>query len=526
MKKKMTVAALSAMLLMAGCSNITGISSDKLNDKAVNLDSFAARLEENYYVQEGTYKEVDTLELASKGQLTSCFGNNQGSSYQVAFLPPAPEQNAAKGIAALNWADEEAGKFDDSAIENAPANPYFAPVGWSYKLREDEAIVLMLELPQECKYFSIGAYLMLTANDPTMDLSYDKYALTVKGSEESGNYNVIFGSLGDQLNNRNIASTALLDQKTDAFGSKAVIVMGGDKNTNEEMKSLLIESGIPSEIINVLEIPSQTLNLGLEKGADTFGILGRVSQPADSEANKQYMANLAQTSTLYRITPKVKDAVEEIPALKVVSRGTGEHEAAQLGYASKDLDQIRQSILDKYTAQGYTYTELMPHISVPDGITSIFNTLNGKGDNRDTSYLSTDYFTFNSDEDFVVIYGVNHTKTNKAIYSNAVLYGVEKLNGVTSVYDDQFIGSADAYLNNGSHDADNYYVYKLDRYGNEPYSAIVPKSTGNEDGKYYGLDDGADMLIAFRAYIEEATGVGPDYNEIVYDRAIVFHKPQ
>ena len=106
MKKKMTAAALSAMLLMAGCSNITGISSDKLNDKAVNLDSFAARLEENYYVQEGTYKEVDTLELASKGQLTSCFGNNQGSSYQVAFLPPAPEQNADKGIAALNWADE------------------------------------------------------------------------------------------------------------------------------------------------------------------------------------------------------------------------------------------------------------------------------------------------------------------------------------------------------------------------------------------------------------------------------------
>ena len=48
----------------------------------------------------------------------------------------------------------------------------------------------------------------------------------------------------------------------------------------------------------------------------------------------------------------------------------------------------------------------------------------------------------------------------------------------------------------------------------------------DRDGKYYGLDDGADMLIAFRAYIEEATGVGPDYNEIVYDRAIVFHKPQ
>lgn len=522
MKNKMIAAALSAMLLLTGCSTINGMNAKTVN--LDNLDDFAALLEENYYVQQGVYKEVDTLELASKGQLTSCFGNNQGSSYQVAFLPPAPDQNASKGITALNWADEEASKFDDPAIENTPSNPYFAPVGWSYKLREDEAIVLMVDLPEECKYFSIGAYLMLTAADPTQDLSYDKYALTVKGSEEAGNYNVIFGSLGDQLNNRTIASSAVLENKTNTFGSKAVIIMGGDRNTNNEMKELLISSGIPSEIINILEIPSQTLNLGLEKGADTFGILGRVSQPADAKKNADYMAELAKTSTLYRITPKVKDEVEDIPALPVVSRGTGEHEAVQLGYASKDLDMIRQSILDKYTSQGYTYTELMPHISVPDGITSIFNTLNGKGDNRDTSYLSTDYFTFNSDEDFVVIYGVNHTQTNKAIYSNAVLYGVEKLNGVASVYDDQFIGSAAAYLNNGKHDADNYYVYKLDRYGNEPYSAIVPKSTGNQDGKYYGLDDGANMLIAFRAYIEEATGVGPDTNEIVYDRAIVFHK--
>ena len=522
MKNKMIGALLSAMLLLTGCSTINGKS-----DKAFqmdNLDEFAALLEENYYVQKGIYKEVDTLDLASKGQLTSCFGNNQGSSYQVAFLPPAPEQNPSKGIAALNWADEAAGKFDDPSIENAPANPYFAPVGWSYKLREDEAVVLMVELPEECKYFSIGAYHMLTAADPSLDLSYDKYAINVKGSEEAGDYNVIFGSLGDQLNNRNIASSAVLENKENTFGSKAVIVMGGDHKTNDEMQELLIKSGIPSEMINVLKIPSQTLNLGLEKGADTFGILGRISQPADTKKNAEYMADLPQTSTLYRITPKIKSEAEEIPALSVVTRGTGEHEAVKLGYAAKDLDAIRQAILDQYATEGYTYTELMPHISVPDGITSIFNTFNGKGDNRDTSYLSTDYFTFNSDDDFVIIYGVNHTKTNKAIYSNAVLYGVDKLNGVTSVYDDQFIGSASSYLTQGKHDADNYYVYKMDRYGNEPYSAIVPKSTGNEDGKYYGLDDGANMLIAFRAYIEEATGVGPDYNEIVYDRAIVFHK--
>ena len=87
-----------------------------------------------------------------------------------------------------------------------------------------------------------------------------------------------------------------------------------------------------------------------------------------------------------------------------------------------------------------------------------------------------------------------------------------------------FEGSAEAYLGEGYHDSDNYYVYKMDRFGTDPFSVQVEYSTGNEKGKYYGLDNGADMLIAFRAYIEEATGVGPEYNEIVYDRAIVFHK--
>ena len=52
---------------------------------------------------------------------------------------------------------------------------------------------------------------------------------------------------------------------------------------------------------------------------------------------------------------------------------------------------------------------------------------------------------------------------------------------------------------------------------------IIEYSTGNEKGKYYGVDNGETLLLAFRAYVDE-TGVGPSYYEIVYDRAIVFHK--
>ena len=46
---------------------------------------------------------------------------------------------------------------------------------------------------------------------------------------------------------------------------------------------------------------------------------------------------------------------------------------------------------------------------------------------------------------------------------------------------------------------------------------------GNEKGKYYGVDNGNTLLLAFRAYLDE-TNVGASYYEVIYDRAIVFHK--
>ena len=57
----------------------------------------------------------------------------------------------------------------------------------------------------------------------------------------------------------------------------------------------------------------------------------------------------------------------------------------------------------------------------------------------------------------------------------------------------------------------------------DDYTAIIEHSTGNEKGKFYGVDNGDTLLLAFRAYMDE-NNVGASYYEIVYDRAIVFHK--
>ena len=135
----------------------------------------------------------------------------------------------------------------------------------------------------------------------------------------------------------------------------------------------------------------------------------------------------------------------------------------------------------------------------------------------------TQNFTLKSDEDFIVVYGVNHTATGKAHYSNAVLYARPMLNGVCSVYDSMFSGTANDYLEDGCADADSYYVYKMARTELDENTKIIEYSTGNEKGQYYGVDNGDTLLMAFRAYVDE-TGVGASYYEIVYDRTIVFHK--
>jgi hypothetical protein len=96
------------------------------------------------------------------------------------------------------------------------------------------------------------------------------------------------------------------------------------------------------------------------------------------------------------------------------------------------------------------------------------------------------------------------------------------LNGVVSLYDSMYKGSADRYVT--EEDSENYYVIKLARTARDAYTAVIPYSTDNPNGKFYGVDNGSQLIPAYRAYVEPSTGVGPSYYEIVYDRAIVFHK--
>ena len=85
----------SSPTLVSADEEPTAEATDASNNPQDNNASQLQTLLENegFYVQQGSFYELDTLKEASAGRLLSCFGNNAGSSYMVFNLPAAPEQD-------------------------------------------------------------------------------------------------------------------------------------------------------------------------------------------------------------------------------------------------------------------------------------------------------------------------------------------------------------------------------------------------------------------------------------------------
>ena len=509
---KKLLAVLTAAMLCFGTACAAGETGENASP-----DTLRSMLEgAGFYVQDGTLYEFDTLRLASEGKLLTCFGNNAGSAYLILDLPPAPEQDAAAGNEERGWTGERATAYDDPAVENAPANPFFSPAGIHFKLRQDEAVVVITRLPDPCKYWSFIAYQMFTAQQEGKDYSNQKGFFGI-GNEESGLYHTIFGSIGAPVN--------MLNARHDgdsAFGTTAVIVLCANRGTRDRVIASLEAAGYPESMVNVMEIPADIYRMGLERGKDTFSLFGRISQPEDRYAYEAYMASLPDTATVFRVTPKEEIPASSFETLPLTPRGSGIHEAAQVADCTRSLDSIRKAIIDQY-ADEYDYEELTTEISIIDGLTAYTNDVNANGDVHDAAYLITPDFELRSDEDFVVVYGVNHAVTGKAHYFNAVLHARPLFNGVCTVFDSMVAGSAEPYLEGDPTGAEGFYVYKMARTKPDGHTVEIPYSTGNDQGQFYGVDTGHTVFVLFRLYLDE-TGVGASYYELVNDRVIVFHK--
>ena len=200
MKKALSMIILAVLITTLCFGTFFICRAEEVENSAPSPQELKSMLEkDSFYVQQGVYRELDTVKEASAGRLLSCFGNNAGSAYIVFSMPAAPDQDTSLGSEKLGWPDEIAAIYDDPEVPNAPANPYFAPGGWEYKLRQDEVIVLITPLPGACKYYSFINYLMFTAQKPDKVYEGRKGFFPV-GNEESGLYCPVFGSIGNSVN--------------------------------------------------------------------------------------------------------------------------------------------------------------------------------------------------------------------------------------------------------------------------------------------------------------------------------------
>lgn len=482
-----------------------------------NLRIFISTLaQKGFIVQEGKISYIDILKLCSEGKVDSCLGNNVGAPYATCLLPPAPDQNPSKG-------QEPPIGFDPDNLNNYPANiDYIAP-GINSKLRPDEAVVLIGTTPPPALYYCYRSYISFIENKFQKDYS----GYITSGDDSIGFYHMIFTSLGDQLNNYNIwTANTPMGEPGNSFSSSTIIISTADRNINKQIRTALGLAGYNQDIINDDNIPIELVNMGLEAGKDTFLFMMRIALWAQQNIGKQYLNNIDKFIKVFRITPTIplpNLAPWPVPTLKI--RETGITEYQVVPNARRDVDHLRNEIIKKYESSDYDHVDLDLTIGIPDNYNAILRDFNVYGDNRDGVYFKTEDFQLTSDNDFLIIYGINHERTGKAIYSNASFYGVELFNGVAGAFSTvQFPDTAIEYFPVWYENAKYYYVYKMSRKADENNVVIIPYSTGNPLGKAYGVDNNKDARIIFRVYLDKIAMVGPYIFDVIWDRAILFKK--
>jgi hypothetical protein len=438
-----------------------------------------------FHIEPGVYTKLNFSNLYCKGEADSCNGNNFGAPYLTGAIPPLTAENP-------------------NICGNEPSAKSFAP--FAFRLRRDEAVVLVATTPPSCEYYSYTAFLYYRW-DPLWGMDRK-----------------IFSNIGEPLNR------FVLKTGGKPFNSTVVIIYTPDERTEKAVRSAAKAVGFPEDVINTYVIPSSLLNTNstLDETADQLVLGQRTALFKDPAAGSAYLENPG--SVIFRVTPPCPGSEPElkpIPAPKVRVRGTGTTESDLRPY----MENLRAAIVGHYS--NLVAQDLETAQWVEQSPIALQTWTNSVGDSSDAAYLATKQSFKLSDDpnDFVVAYGVNHTKTKKATYTNINVYQTCMACGVASAFSDcngdpscvSYDGTARDYMTSGlPPDPDQLYALKIARRCNgDPHCLTVPLP--NPPGTCgTGVDLDQDLYLSFRVYVEPKTSTGPAYTEIQFDRVLHF----
>jgi hypothetical protein len=480
------------------------VQSDK------KVDTFKARLEgDGFIVQEGKLLLAPLpYECCKVEPPLPCTFFNQASPYQAVYLPPSPHQ--AAGITEVPY------------LRYPPPDDNLAA---AWRLQPDEAVVFVGLTPPPVRYLGFQTYLFLTVL-------------------EDGTRGRRWNNFGDQTNQFTINTAGTPNgTKGDPFNSPTIRITAADRGIDARVREAARRAGYPPSIMNTEPMPQSLLRMGVDENADFFSYILRaaLAEPGYQDDLDAYKAD--PFVKIFRVTPRTPPPVYpatspdpfSIPEFRI--HGTGQTEW-DLTPAVREL---HKEILSKYRNVDPEPREFESEQWLLYGLHHMAMDNDGLGPSTDALYLRTkESFGTLGDKDFVIVYGVNHHLTGKAMYMNVTLYGTTKQIAADDVDDRQLEGSAAYFLPEDSPlrndpDVDKLYVYKFARHCNgEDYCFEVPEGccgdinpdwdTWDEQG-LGGLKVDEDGFIAWRNYLDPVSKTGPDTAEVILDRAIKFTEP-
>jgi hypothetical protein len=487
MKQKFIVLVTLLVLVSIGLITIVSPKESQAavefsNKNAPALDrvpKFQQKLDEDgFALHEGTFAYMDAVKECCQGRLLDTLGNNPWPSTYLIAQDMTPAEYPQ------------------------PFRP------WIWRLREDEAIVLIGQTPPKAAYFSFGTFIAFLP----------------------GIQHKVGIPIGDGFNNLTIKTNG-----RDPFNRPLVYIITGHRETEQRIRAAALAAGYPASIINVETVSPVIAPLGVGQGGSLLYLLHRVTIAEDPDALIDYIKQppykiFRVTPILAGMEPQFDPDPQPVPVLRV--RGTG-HTEMELYPA---LKRLRQAILNAYT--GYNYKLLDTHVYWQDQrfaekpFVGLQRELDVLGATRDTNYFATypNFMLREGTDEFVIVYGVNHQATGKATYASFSAYADPKrLFGLETTYSPDFGDSARRFLPDDPH-ADRLYAWKVARHcaEGEPYCMEVTQPVFEDmDGTPYACTpelelNSQEMWLAFRTYLEPATKTGPDDNELLYDQAIYF----
>jgi hypothetical protein len=250
----------------------------------------------------------------------------------------------------------------------------------------------------------------------------------VGAAPDFGNdYSRRFASTVDPLNIQNIWTTGTPGGAPGGpFGKEMVIIITSDRGSERRIRQAAREAGYSDLNINTVVLPVEFATLGLDYGKDEMGMVHRLAEWDDTYMNTPLLR-------AFRVTI-ASSVFDPFPTPPLSSRG-GRNISEKVSFGGA-VAGLRMAILTKY--DGYTATEYTTDRRVPEGWDSlvldangVFNGYDVLADNHDAFYLGipdvaggkpadkgNTFSLGNSPDDFIIVYGVNHTKAGSTTYSS------------------------------------------------------------------------------------------------------------